>query len=189
MKYIFIVFSLFILIFQVSCAKKEMIPVAEERIKMSTRVYSDRNANDVLLAAEKVFQLADNNYIIQHKPSILHVQRQKIDFLKTKPWAFFKDAWVVSTQDLPKGGVKVCVMQSGYYIVGKEPTNTMSQETPSLQNMNTYPSIYELFFSRLEYFLGKKTDWVRCKKIEHILLPSALSDPMCFATKDNLPEK
>ena len=62
-------------------AQKVMTPeeIAAERerqLKMITRVYPDKKAEDVILAADRVFRLADDDYTVSHSPTGLHAQRR-----------------------------------------------------------------------------------------------------------------
>ena len=183
-KIIFIICILFIILQINGCAHKNL--------KMSTRIYPDRNIQEVLLAAERVFRLADDSYILSYKSGILQAQRKSIQHscLGHPPFAIFEEYWIVSAQTLKKGGVKVEVTQLGKYDIAMDPSlKDFTLHYDSLHNMNLKPSIYKFFFSRIEYLMGLNDNWNKCvQRKYHLFTEEFYSNPLCFATKDRLPE-
>jgi hypothetical protein len=52
----------------VTMTPEEIATEYEGQLKMSTRVYLDKKAEDVILAADRVFRLADDDYAISYSP-------------------------------------------------------------------------------------------------------------------------
>lgn len=180
-------------------AQKVMTPeeIAAERerqLKMITRVYPDKKAEDVILAADRVFRLADDDYTVSHSPTGLHAQRNWMVYMVITA-AMGTDNWNLVTENLPEGGVKVMVTHSGQgSSVTAMPVATTTGgysatavTTPGMQNMTTQPAIYQLFFARLDYFLGKRADWVTCKQAGDLFTEGFL-DPFCTVANDRTPD-
>lgn len=180
-------------------AQKVMTPeeIAAERerqLKMITRVYPDKKAEDVILAADRVFRLADDDYAVSHSPVGLHAQRNWMIYMVISV-AVGTDNWNLTAEDLPEGGVKVMVTHSGQgSSVSAMPVATSTGgysatavTTPGMQGMTTQPAIYQLFFARLDYLLGKRTDWVTCKQAGDLFTDGFL-DPFCTVANDRTPD-
>lgn len=181
------------------CTQKVLTPqeIEAERnrqIRMVTRYYPDKTAQEVLLAADRVFRLADDDYTISHSPTGLQAQRNWMLFLLISA-SRGTDTWTVTTEPIPEGGVKVIAMHSDSSAatsVLMTPTTTggasvSALTTPAIQNMTTKPAVYELFFARLEHFLGKRKDWPTCKEAKK-LFTDGLLDPLCLMANDRTPD-
>lgn len=200
MKKIFSTLSLLLAVAMLGgCAQKVLTPeeIAAERerqLRMITRVYPDKTVQDVLLAADRVFRLADDDYVVSHSPTGLQAQRRWFIYLIISV-TFGTDTWMVTTEPLPQGGVKVVAMHSGEAsaVTGIVTTNsnggtsTSALTSPAMQNMTTSPAIYELFFARLDYFLDQRKDWVTCRDAKK-LFTDGLLDPFCTVANDRTPD-
>lgn len=180
-------------------AKKPMTPdeIAAERdrqLKMISRVYEDKSPQEVLLAADRIFRLADDDYNVSHSPTALQAQRNWMIYMVISA-AMGTDNWMVSTETLPTGGTKVMAAhsgQAGSVFAGPVATtgggmSATAVTTPGMQNMTTTPAIYELFFARLDYLLGKRPDWVTCKQAKKLFTDGIL-DPFCTVANDRTPD-
>ena len=99
-----------------SCApQKPMTPeeIAAERTRqmgMVTRFYEDKKPEDVLLAAARIFSLADDDYTVSHAPTSIQAQRNWMIYLVISA-TMGTDTWIVEV--LPEGsGTKVMVSGS-----------------------------------------------------------------------------
>ncbi len=199
MKRFFLFVLLLACVITAGCAQKVLTPqeIEAERnrqIQMITRYYPDKTAQEVLLAADRVFRLADDDYTVSHSPTGLQAQRKWMLFLLISV-STGTDAWTVTTEPLPEGGVKVMAMHSSSSAstsVLMTPTTTggasaSALTTPAIQNMTTKPAIYELFFARLEHLLGKRKDWPTCKEAKK-LFTDGLLEPFCMVANDRTPD-
>ena len=182
------------------CAEQKIMTpeeIAAERsrqLEMITRCYPDKKTNEILVAADNVFRLADDDYKISHAPTSLSAQRNWILYLVITA-AFGTDTWTVTTEPLPNGGTKVMVTHSGQgssMFAGPVAnpsggTGVSAVTTPSLQNITTSPAIYDLFYARLDYFLEKRSDWIDCKQAKEIFTDGFL-DPLCTVATDRTPD-
>jgi len=186
------------------CAPKS-VPIAEETmnecdrlVRMTERVYLDKNTEEVLAAATRLFALAGGGYAVTRTPDGLTAHR----------------AWppVAPTQDAPRDGtdtwlltVKEVTLCTGgrtagfvervqgdpnwevrgraddcgavvpgiklvayhipeIYSQGLIPSECFSMPVfkPAVSRFTTSPAVYDLFFLRMEYLLGKSGHWPSC---------------------------
>lgn len=177
----------------VTMTPEEIATEYERQLKMSTRVYLDKKAEDVILAADRVFRLAADDYAISYSPTGLHAQRNWQIYLIISG-SCGTDNWNLTTQKLPQGGVKVIATHFSY-TTNTPRTTTEGGDTatmllnlmPGTASMTTRPAIYQLFFARLDYFLGKRTAWVTCKQAEDLFIDGSLA-PFCLVANDHTPD-
>ncbi|MBQ9537598.1 MAG: hypothetical protein IJU79_07440 [Desulfovibrionaceae bacterium] len=176
-------FSLIFGLFQAYHPKKPMTPaeIAAERdrqLKMVTRGYQNKKSEEILIAASRIFALADDDYSVSHSPSMISATRRWSMYLVLSA-AFGTDNWQVTA--IPDGNnVRVTAQHSsqGSAVTPMFMSNTagasyvVPNQTPALMpNMSTNESLYELFFARLDYLLGLRTDWLTCKDAKKIIRP------------------
>ena len=188
------------LIFSVlpGCAQQKLTPeeIAAERTRqlaMITRVYPDKKPEEILLAADRIFRLADDDYTVSHGPTALQAQRPWMMYMVISA-ASGTDTWVVETT--PEGnGTKVMARHSGQsssMMVSPVVTSSGSAgfgagTTMPIQNMTTKPAIYQLFFARLDYFMGKQADWPTCRDADKMYTDGDLF-PFCTVANDRTPD-
>lgn len=212
MKRIFIAISvLSAVVMLMGCTQKvptpEKIVDKRERVqRMITRVYPDKTVQDVLWAADRVFRLADDNYVISPSPDGLRAERnwKKKEALLTSDFSratsFGSDTWMVTPKPLPQGGVKVTAMHSmqAAFVSGclllPYPNRSDATLCPEMPNLTTTSATYDLFFARLDYLLGKRKDWITCKKAQKLFTNGESSlfyenlDPFCTDANDHTPD-
>ena len=182
-----------------SCApKKPMTPeeIAAERTRqmnMITRVYLDKKPEEVLVAAARVFALADDDYNVSHFPNGISAQRNWLIYMVISA-AMGTDTWQVNV--MPEGeGTKIIVQHSGQgssvfagpVATSGGGTSTTAMTVPTMANMTTTPAIYQLFYARLEHLLGKRQDWPTCKDASKLFTEGHL-DPFCTVANDRTPD-
>ena len=139
-----------------------------------------QSASLSLWAADRVFRLADDNYVISPSPDGLRAERnwKKKEALLTSDFSratsFGSDTWMVTPKPLPQGGVKVTAMHSmqAAFVSGclllPYPNRSDATLCPEMPNLTTTSATYDLFFARLDYLLGKRKDWITCKKAQKL---------------------
>ncbi len=182
-----------------SCApQKPMTPeeIAAERTRqmgMITRVYDNKKPEEVLLAAARIFSLADDDYTVSHAPTSIQAQRNWMIYLVISA-TMGTDTWIVEVQ--PEGsGTKVMARHSGQMASATAmavPTSNGGMSatavtSPAMQNMTTRPAIYQLFFARLDNLMGKRSDWVTCRDASAMFTDGNL-DPFCTVANDRTPD-
>lgn len=182
--------------FLISCATQKPLTseeIAAERdrqLNMISRVYDNVTPQEVLVAADRVFRLADDDYNISHLPTGLQAQRNWMIYLVLAV-AAGTDNWTITAEQLPDNNVKVMAMHSNHASsVFGGPTGgggATAMTAPGMQNMTTRPAIYQLFFTRLDYFLGKTKTWITCKEAGKLFTDGSL-DPFCTVANDRTPD-
>lgn len=70
---------------------------------------------------------------------------------------------------------------------GSDTATMLFNLMPVTASMTTRPAIYQLFFARLDYLLGKRTAWVTCKQAEDLFIDGFLA-PFCRVANDHTPD-
>lgn len=83
------------------CVQQKLTPdeIAAERARqlaMITRVYPDKKPEEILLAADRIFRLADDDYTVSHGPTALQAQRPWMVYMIISA-ASGTDTWIVET--------------------------------------------------------------------------------------------
>lgn len=178
-------------------AKKQLTPEEaeaerERQIQMVTRVYEGKTQKDVLLAADRIFRLDDSDYNISHAETSLVAKRNWLLYLVLTV-ATGTDTWVVET--FPEGNATKVITRHSGQAQSMTPTPTvgfngqmgMTATTgPAMQGMSTWSGPYRLFYERMDYLLGKRADWVRCKDAKEGYEGNL--DPLCMCAEDLLPD-
>lgn len=166
---------------------EEIAAERERQIQMTTRIYEGKTPDEVLSAADMVFRLADDNYIIYYQGLSSQAQRRSVIDA-----AMATETWVVQVSYV-KNGTKVVVMHSGQ----EQARIDLSSEffggvgvtagTGPMTNMTSSPAVYQLFFARLDNLLGKNPNWITCKEANKLFINGNL-DPFCKVTTDRTPD-
>lgn len=157
-----------VLIALTGCAAPPKQLTRDEWINATTRAYPGASKEQVLAASEKLLRLADgNDFDIRHTES---------GITATRAWTAYAvivavsgtDYWDIRTDQIGDG-VKVSVQVStqtqstGPMQMGSTwmPVNSTTPGTPAYG-----VAIYDVFFSRLDYLLGKSGKWMTCKEAD-----------------------
>ena len=186
------------------CAPQS-VPVPEESmnecqrlVKMTERVYLEKELEDVLAAATRVFALAGGGYAVTRTEDGLTAHRAWPPVAPTKDVHLDgSDTWrlVVKKVTVCLGGptvgyievvesdpnwevrgrandcgvtapgIKLAVYHMPeIYSQGLIPTECFSSPVfkPSVSKFTTTPAVYDLFFLRMDYLLGKSAQWPSC---------------------------
>lgn len=181
-----------------SCsARKQLTPEEalaerERQIQMMSRVYEGMSPNEILMAADRVFRLADSDYTISHAETSLVATRNWVLYLVLTA-AFGTDTWVVETFPA-ENATRVVTRHSGQ-AQSLAPTPTvgfngqlgMTASTgPSIQGASTWSGPYRLFYERVDYLLGQRGDWVKCRDAKEGY--EGPLDALCMCAEDLLPD-
>ena len=127
----------------------------KEWLEVTTRHYTDVTTEDVLLAAEKLFRLADgDDFKFYHTKDSLSATRNWVAYMVIAA-AGGTDYWKIQVASIPNGvTVTIQVNTSAWALIPMSPNASPVQGT----------AIYDVFWARLEYLLGKRTEWMSCKE-------------------------
>ncbi|MCL2123143.1 MAG: hypothetical protein FWH34_03540 [Desulfovibrionaceae bacterium] len=186
------------------CAPKS-VPLQEESmnecdrlVKMTERVYLDKNPEEVLSAATRLFQLTGGGYTVTRTADGLAAHRTWLPVAHAKDVPLDgSDAWQLVLKEVTvcTGGPTVGYIEavegdpilevrgrtddcgvavpgirlSVYHIPeiysqGLIATECFSSPVfkPSVSRFTTTPAVYDLFFLRMDYLLGKSARWPSC---------------------------
>jgi hypothetical protein len=181
-----------------SCAgRKQLTPEEaeaerERQIQMVTRVYEGKSQKDVLMAADRIFRLDDSDYVISHAETSLVAKRNWMLYMVLAT-AFGTDTWAIET--FQEGNATKVITRHSGQSQSMVPTPTMGfngqmgmtgSTGPAMQGMSTWSGPYRLFYERMDYLLGKRTDWVRCRDAKEGYEGNL--DPLCMCAEDLLPD-
>ena len=169
----------------------------QEYLALVNRTYESADGEEVLAAAEMLFRLAD--------PDDVKFQHFDNGFRMYRPWSIYvvlavsigTDIWDVRVAPV-EGGVTVTVHLSGTAnTVTGAPVTTSSGATSvtalTIPAAGGIPvnstAIYDLFWARLDYLLGRRTDWMTCQEANARVkagLTYGPTDSLCSVTTDDL---
>ncbi len=165
MPHIISAISLLLLI--TSCATQPQLTRAEW-LQMTHRNYADVTTEQVLTAAEKLLRWVDEaDFKFSHNDEDIHAQRRWMQYAIIVA-NIGTDFWHVKATPID-GGVRVMV-QSSVQSQSITPTPTTGVEwtagtSPLQGEMINSPAMYALFFSRLDFLLGRTSTWTTCDKM------------------------
>ncbi len=203
-----IIVALFAIVFAGGCVNKprltrqEYLELRDQYDKTRTRYYTDVSADDVLNAVDELFRLDDVDYNVAHGKNSCIAHREWLVYLVIAA-TNGKDYWYVSTQD-ENGKIKVTVrsrtdMQDTYATpvggsTGAQVTTISSMNNPDVIDeleLRSRDSVYYLFFSRLDFLLGKSDVWLTCRDARWKTRKIGIKGPMdtlCRCATDKSPE-
>ncbi len=196
-KYLFL--ATFAIFMFSGCAEKVPQLSRDEWIKTTTRIY-DKTPDEILNASEKLFKLADgDDFKFQHTETSLMASRSWSIYLVLAA-SMGTDSWQVQTSKMPDGKTKVSIQATTIAgaILPMATTNSQTYSVGTTPTLGGEPipgtALYDLFFSRLEYLMGLKKEWMTCdmadKKLdEHITTGYIANLCNAFNVKDDLPEE
>lgn len=160
----------------------------EEYIATTTRVYPDKTKEDVFKAAEKLFRLSDgNDYTFTHSEESMDATR-KWSFYVVLAAGFGQDHWRVTAKDTDNG-VKATVQaatqsQAVQPMMVADGTNQNAYATtgPMQGSPIQGNALYNLFWKRMDYLLGKRPDWATCEESDKNIKEGkewGFNDPLC----------
>jgi len=144
-------------------------------LDMTTRPYRGVTQEQVFQAAENFFILLDgDDFDITHSNNKVKGIRNFVFFIMSGT-----DDWEVTTAPASNGGYQVSVKL----------LNGMS----TALNHSKRKVVYDVFWARMDYLLGKRVDWLSCDKVSEMLRDGETwGDPLSVCDektlKNNKPE-
>lgn len=164
MKRLFTVFFLLAMI--AGCATTRPQLSREEWLAVSSRNYEGVTKDQVISAAERLFRLADgDDFRIVHTEDGIYSTRNWLVYLVIAA-ATGIDYWQVKVT--PAANSVKAVVQVNTQSQAIAPMATTSGAwTATTMPMAGTPvngtAIYDVFWSRMDYLLGKRPDWLNCQ--------------------------
>lgn len=187
---------LFLIVMVIGCATTPRPQLSREQwLAVYSRHYTGVTKEQVISAAERLFQLADgNDFTIIHTEDGVYATRNWSIYLILAA-AMGTDYWQLKVT--PDGdGVKATVqVNSQSQAITPVPTSSGAW-TATTGPMAGTPvggtAIYDVFWSRMDYLLGKRPDWMNCEMADERVKQGVVwgpNDALCnsFNVEDETP--
>lgn len=175
------------------CTTAPSMQSRDEWIRATNRGYLNVTKEEVIRAAEEVLRLADgSDFQIAHNTDGFVAQRATMHYLVIAV-AFGADSWVFRATADPKGFIhaQVSVSSQSQAASISQPTLAGGAPTmgPAAAGTVPFAALYDLFWERVDYMLGKRNDWPLCpaRDIGTSKGTAQLCDPM--TTQDLRPTR
>lgn len=192
--------TVFSLLFLTSCASNRKMS-RDEFLKTTSRTYENKNPEEVLAAVEKIFMLSDgDDYTFVHTKTGMLANRKWLVYLVFAA-STGTDSWNVQTEKTEKGTLVQIYASTTYGTVAATSNASTGVDTttiPSTGNFIQGNSLYDLFYKRLDYLLGKSDKWTTCLEFDQFVSERnqqseeywGLYEALCngFNINDKLPE-
>lgn len=182
----------------VGCAAPHPQLTRDEYLKITQRTYEGASANEVFSAAEKLLRLADgDDFRFFHDDYSMSATRSWSIYLVLAA-TMGTDTWNIRAKDLEGGSVRVSAAintSSGSVLPMPTTGGDMSAgSTPGMGGNVPGTAIYDVFWARMDYLLGKSEKWMTCEESDRRISTGAVWGPneaLCnsFNVKDNLPDE
>lgn len=152
------------------CAAQHLPMTREEYLATTTRFYPGKTKEDIFKAAEKLFTLSDGkDYSFTHTEASLEAARKWSIYLVLTA-SFGQDNWRVTAKDTEQG-VKASVQASTQFqaLQPMMVANGMNSDAyvttgPLAGSPVKGNALYNLFWARMNYLLGERSDWMTCEQ-------------------------
>lgn len=149
------------------CATQQPPMTRDDYLKATQRVYADKTPEEVFAAAEKLFRLADgDDFTLTWSDDSLFASRRWSIYLVLAA-TFGTDSWIVKATPQPAGTrVNVAVSSTAAPVTPIPTTggNMTAGTLPAMSNSIASTAIYDVFWARMDYLLGKRPDWMTCEQ-------------------------
>lgn len=165
----------------------------DEQLRMMSREYSGKTPEEVMTAAEKLFRLSDpEDYVFAYPDERSMVATRGYVMFMVIAAVSGHDIWSLSVEPMEAGAklrVQAATASTGtsampvggiavpYNIAGS------SGGVPMLE-----PALYGLFWARMDYLLGLRSDWIGCDQARDYLLSNNMHgvyEPLCGKMQDD----
>lgn len=157
----------------------------EEAEAETTRFYRGTSPAEAIAAAERVLRLADGRDVrFAFASDGFTASRQYIWYAIL---AASQGSYTYQVSAVPEGGgvrLRVNMSVSGAAVLPGVMGGVTT--TPATGEIIDYPDPYRLFFSRTDYLLGKRSDWVSCQGARE-KLNVAVTEALCVSADDQVP--
>lgn len=171
-------------LFVSGCASQHPQLTREEFLKASQREYQGKAPDDIFAAAEKLFRLDDgNDFAFTYSQDGMTAQRHW-SFYFVLAAGFGTDTWNIKTvQDGAVTKVSVDVSTTSSQALGATMVGNIGGT-----------AIYDVFWSRMDYLLGKSDHWMTCEESNRRIKDGTVwgpNDPLCdsVTVNDDVPDE
>lgn len=175
----------------ISCASKKEIS-REEYLKMTNRLYKDNSKDDLIRAGIEVMSLID--------PSDTHLTHKEDGFIARRNWSLYMvlaasagtDTWTFTVKDTPEGpkaNIDVVSSSSAMGAMATSGGDLTATTYPGETIVTDGNVVYESFWKRMDFVLGKTNEWQSCKAISEDLKNGKLwgdDTKICSVTTEDL---
>lgn len=194
-KLALLVLALSIMLFS-GCVPKQPQLSRQQWIDNTTHIYDNITKEQAIISAEQVLKLADgDDFLIVHDEDGFYASRRWTVYLVLAA-AMGTDYWKVIVEEIEDSKIKVKIQVNSQANAITPMATTGGDWTATSTPMAGQPvngtSIYDLFWSRFEYLIKKRTEWLSCKESDNKIkrgITWGTNEALCnsFNIKDDVP--
>lgn len=178
------------------CAVQQPHMTRDEYLQVTQRTYEGKTPDDIYRAAEKLFILSDGqDFQFFHTEDSMVASRHWTVYVVLAA-AMGVDTWTVRARKVDSGTkVSAALNRSAGGILPMPTTggDMTAGGMPSMAGNVAGTAIYDIFWSRMDYLLGKTDRWMTCKDADARVQSKATwgnNEALCnsFNVKDAAPE-
>lgn len=177
------------------CATTQPQLSREEWLSITSRSYEGVTKEQVISSAERLFRLADgDDFNVVHTEDGLYASRNWSAYMVIAA-AMGTDYWQVKVA--PDGNRFKAYVQVNSQAQGVTPMATTNgawtaTTTPMAGSPVMGTAIYDVFWARMDYLLGKRSDWMNCQIADERVkqkITWGTNEALCnsFNIKDEVP--
>lgn len=188
---------LILALFVSGCATQHAAMTRDEYLKTTQRTYQNIAPDEVFKAAEKLFVLADgDDFSFHYTDDSMSASRNWSVYLVLAA-AMGTDTWLVKTQSIANATkVSAMVTTSSGSVAPMATTGGDWTATglPGGGRIVPGTAIYDVFWARMDYLLGKSDRWMTCEESNARVAQNIVwgtNEALCnsFNVKDDVPQK
>jgi hypothetical protein len=179
--------------------RAEVLDLRKKYDEIRTRAYTGKTPEQILVAVDELFALADDDYEVSHTQNGCMAYRNWNAMIQTG-----RDYWYVSVTE-QNGASKITIREvsdktahaflptgGGGMQMVTEPS-MINPDIIEIKEMKERGRLYNLFFARLDYLLGLGSEWISCpvaiKRARKENGKQEDLNPLCWVASDNQPTK
>lgn len=178
------------------CAVQPPQMTRDEYLQVTQRTYEGKTPDDIYRAAEKLFVLSDGQDF-----KFFHTEDSMV---ASRPWSVYLvlaasmgvDTWTIRAREVDSGTKVSAALNTSMGSILPIPTTSGDMTAggmPSMAGNVPGTAIYDIFWSRMDYLLGKTDKWMTCKEADARVKSKVkwgTNEALCnsFNVKDAAPE-
>lgn len=179
------------------CAAQRPQMTRAKYLEMTQRTYEGKTPDDVFAAAERLFRLADgDDFRFSHSEDSMVASRPWLVYIVLAATAG-NDVWTVRARETDAGTNVHVALNTSMGNILPVPTTGGDMTVggmPSMAGNVQGTAIYDVFWARMDYLLGKTDHWMTCKEADAKVKSGAAwgdNSALCngFNVKDETPEE
>ena len=139
----------------------------DQALAATSRLYPGVSPDQALRAAEQVFRLADEaDFTFGHAPTSLNARRRWLVYVVIGA-TMGHDHWQVTAEQTPNGtrlSASVATTYQDINVLTVTPTVSVPMTMPANSDLVAGDAIYDVFFARVDYMLGLRSNWMSCSE-------------------------